>query len=63
MALIAATTATALAVAIVAVAAAEEVWPRRGWMCRVSLVVVARTSQKPFGDFTQLRGTMFLTLS
>ena len=65
MALIAATTTTAAAVATVAAMAAE-VWRRRGRVRRDGCVgccqmVVARKSQKPFGDFTQQRDTMFLT--
>jgi hypothetical protein len=67
IALIAATTTTAAAVATVAATAAE-VWRRRGRVCRDGCVgcrqmVVARILQKPFGDFTQQRGAMFLTLS
>jgi hypothetical protein len=67
MALIAATKTTAAAVATVAAMAAE-VWRRRGGVCRDGCVgyrqmVVTRKSQKPFGDFTQQRGAMFLTLS
>ncbi len=62
MALIAATTTTASAVATVAATAAE-VWRRRGGVCRDGCVVVARKSQKPYGDFTQQRDAMFLTLS
>jgi hypothetical protein len=66
MALIAATMTTAAAVATVAVTAA--VWRRRVGVCRDGCVgcrqmVVARKSQKPFGNFTQQRGAMFLTLS
>ena len=67
MALIAAATTTASAVVMVAATAAE-VWRRRGGVCRDRCVgcrqmVVARKSQKPYGDFTQQRGAMFLTLS
>jgi hypothetical protein len=77
MALIAATTTTAAAVATVAATAAE-VWWRRGgvgsagMMCRVSsdggrqkIAKSKSTSpaSSPFGDFTQQRGAMFLTLS
>jgi len=58
---------TAAAVATVAATAAEEGFVRggvgsKGWMCRVLKMVVARKLQKPFGDFTQQRGAMFLTL-
>jgi hypothetical protein len=64
MALIAATTTTAAA------ATAAEVWRiggvgsvRRDGCVGCRQMVVARKSQKPFGDFTKQRGAMFLTLS
>jgi hypothetical protein len=60
MALIAATTLTAAAVATVA-ATTTEVWRRRGDVgCRQ--MVVARKSQNPFGDFTQQRGDMICSI-
>jgi hypothetical protein len=70
MALIAATTTSAAAVATVAAtdgcSLAEEGRGLQGWGCTCvgcRQMVVARKSQKPFGDFTQQRGAMFLTLS
>jgi hypothetical protein len=69
MALIAATTTSAAAVATVAATdgcslAEEGRGLQDGCTCvGCRQMVVARKSQKPFGDFTQQRGAMFLTLS
>ena len=61
---------TAAAVATVVATAAEEGSggggagsARMDGCVRCRQMVVARKSQKPFGDFTQQRGAMFLTLS